>query len=77
MPSVAALIAEGKIGQLPLALDSGRKYGMVPMNDALLAFVQSGAVEAREAYRKAYDRVAFLELLRREGIDTSFVERLA
>jgi twitching motility protein PilT len=75
--SVAALIAEGKIAQLPLAIDSGRKYGMVPMNDALLAFVQSGAVEAREAYRKAYDRVAFLEQLRREGIDTSFVERLA
>jgi hypothetical protein len=50
---------------------------MVPMNDVLLAFVQSGAVEAREAYRKAYDRAAFLELMRREGIDTSFVERLA
>jgi twitching motility protein PilT len=77
MPSVAALVAEGKIGQLPLAIDSGRKYGMVPMNDVLLAFVQSGAVEAREAYRKAYDRVSFLELMRREGIDTSFVERLA
>lgn len=76
-PSVAALIAEGKIGQLPLAIDSGRKYGMVPMNDALLGFVQGGAVDAREAYRKAYDRVAFLEQLRREGIDTSFVERLA
>jgi len=77
MPSVAALVAEGKVGQLPLAIDSGRKYGMVPMNDALLGFVQGGAVEAREAYRKAYDRVAFLELLKREGIDTSFVERLA
>jgi twitching motility protein PilT len=77
MPSVAALVAEGKIGQLPLAIDSGRKYGMVPMNDALLGFVQGGAVDAREAYRKAYDRVAFLELMKREGIDTSFVERLA
>jgi twitching motility protein PilT len=77
MPSVAALVAEGKIGQLPLAIDSGRKHGMVPMNDALLGFVQGGAVEAREAYRKAYDRVAFLELMKREGIDTSFVERLA
>jgi twitching motility protein PilT len=77
MPSVAALIAEGKIGQLPLAIDSGRKYGMVPMNDALLGFVQGGAVDAREAYRKAYDRAAFLELMKREGIDTSFVERLA
>ena len=49
-PSVAALIAEGKMSQLPLAIDSGRKHGMVPMNDALLAFVQSGAVEAREGY---------------------------
>ena len=76
-PSVAALVAEGKVAQLPLAIDSGRKFGMVPMNDALLAFVQSGAVDAREAYRKAYDRAAFVEQLRREGIDTSFVERLA
>jgi twitching motility protein PilT len=74
--SVAALLAEGKVSQLPLAIDSGRKYGMVPMNDALLAFVQSGAVEAREAYRKAYDSAAFIEQLRREGIDTSFAERL-
>ena len=76
-PSVAALIAEGKWSQIPLAIDSGRKHGMVPMNDALLAFVQSGAVDAREGYRKAYDRLAFVEQLRREGIDTSFVERLA
>jgi twitching motility protein PilT len=75
--SVAALLAEGKVGQLSLAIDSGRKYGMVPLNDALAAFVQSGAVDAREAYRKAYDRVAFLEQLKRDGIDTSFVERLA
>jgi len=66
-PSVASLIAEGKISQLPVAIDSGRKYGMVPMNDALIAFVQSGAVDAREAYRKAFDRGAFLEQLRREA----------
>ena len=76
-PSVAALIAEGKVSQLPLAIDSGRKHGCVPMNDTLLAFVQCGVVDAREAYRKAYDRVALVEQLRREGIDTSFVERLA
>jgi twitching motility protein PilT len=75
--SVARLIAEGKLMQLPAALESGRKHGMVPLNDALVAFVQSGAVDAREAYRKAFDREAFLALLKREGIDTSFVERLA
>lgn len=76
-PAIANLIAEGKISQLPLGLEGGRKHGMVPLNDALVAFVQSGAVEAREAYRKAFDREGFLSLLKREGIDSSFVERLA
>jgi hypothetical protein len=50
---------------------------MVPLNDALVAFVQSGVVDAREAYRQAADREGFLNQLRREGVDTSFVERLA
>ena len=75
--SVANLIAEGKTSQLPLALDSGRKYGMVPLNDALVAFVQSGVIDPREAYRHASDRQGFLNLLKREGVDTSFLERLA
>jgi twitching motility protein PilT len=75
--AVASLIAEGQVAQLPLAIDGGRKRGMVPLNDALVAFVQSGAVDVREAYRKAPDRATLLSLLKREGIDTSFVERLA
>ncbi|HSK08939.1 MAG TPA: ATPase, T2SS/T4P/T4SS family, partial [Vicinamibacterales bacterium] len=76
-PAIANLIAEGRIGQLPLALDSGRKHGMAPLNDALAAFVQSGVVDVKEAYRKAYERQAFVAVLRREGVDTSFLERLA
>jgi len=75
--AIASLIAEGRISQLPLALDSGRKHGMVPLNDALAGFVQSGIVDVKDAYRKAFERQAFLAVLRREGIDTSFVERLA
>ena len=75
--AVAALISDGQIAQLPRAIDSGRKLGMAPLNDALVAFVQSGAVDVREAYRKADDKAGLLALLRREGIDTSFVERLA
>jgi hypothetical protein len=31
----------------------------------------------REAYRRADDKPGLLALLKREGIDTSFVERLA
>jgi len=75
--SVAQLIGDGKFSQVPLAMESGRRVGMVPLTDALVAFVQSGVVDVREAWRKAPDRPALLKTLRREGIDTSFVERLA
>jgi twitching motility protein PilT len=76
-PAVANLLADGKLSQLSKALDGGRKLGMVPFNDALVAFVQSGATDGREAYRKAPDREAFLTALRRAGIDTSNIERRA
>jgi twitching motility protein PilT len=75
--SVASLIADGNVAQLPLALDSGRKHGMVPLTDALVAFVQSGVVDVREAWRKAGNRAGLLKQLKREGIDTSVIERLA
>jgi twitching motility protein PilT len=76
-PGIAALIAEGKLAQLALALDNGRRHGMVPLTDALVAFVQSGAVDVKEAWRRASDRASLLKQLKREGIDTSFTERLA
>jgi twitching motility protein PilT len=76
-PAVAGVIAEGTTSQLPMAIEGGRRHGMVPLNDSLVAFVQSGAVDVREAYRYVIDRPAFLALLKRQGIDTSFVERLA
>jgi twitching motility protein PilT len=75
--AVANLIAEGKTSQLPMAIDSGRKHGMVALNDALVAFVQGGIVDSREAYRRTADQQGFLAQLKRQGIDTSFVERLA
>ena len=75
--AVASVIAEGKTSQLPMAIDSGRKHGMVPLNDALVAFVENGVVDSREAYRQAADQAGFLGLLKRQDIDTSFVERLA
>ncbi len=49
----------------------------MPLVDALVAFVQSGVVDVREAWRKAGDRPGLLKALKREGIDTSFTERLA
>ncbi len=76
-PEVASVITDGRLSQLAPALESGRKQGMVPLNDALAGFVQSGVVDAKDAYRQAVDRPALLAVLRREGVDTSFAERLA
>jgi twitching motility protein PilT len=76
-PAVAGLLAEGKTSQLPLAIEGGRKHGMVPLNDALGGFAQSGAVDVREAYRCSADRPGLLALLQRQGVDISILERLA
>jgi twitching motility protein PilT len=76
-PAVAGVIAEGKTSQLPMAIEGGRRVGMVPLSDALVSYVQHGIVDVREAYRHAADRPAFLAALKRHGVDTSAVERLA
>jgi twitching motility protein PilT len=75
--AVRSVLAEGKTSQLPSAIEGGRVHGMVPLNDALVSYVQSGIVDVREAYRRAADRAAFLALLKRQGVDTSAIERSA
>jgi len=50
---------------------------MVSFTDALVEYVRGGTVDLREAFRKAPDRNRLLERLKREGVDTSVVERLA
>ncbi len=74
---VTRVISEGQLAQLPIALESGRKHGMVSFTEALVEFVRSGTVDVREAFRKTPDRDRLLEHLKRDGVDTSVVERLA
>ena len=77
VPSVASLIADGEFDQLSSVLNGGRRVGMVPFNDALLALVQSGALDVREAYRKSPDQQELVSQLNRVGVETTFAERLA
>ena len=76
-PAVAALLADGRVSQLPMALEGGRRQGMVPLNDALASLVQAGAVDVAEATRVASDRNALRTLLQRLGIDVSSLEKRA
>ena len=63
---VSRVISEDQLGQLPLALESGRKHGMVSFTDALVDLVRSGTVDVREAFRKTPDRDRLLEHLKRQ-----------
>ena len=74
---VARVIGEGQLTQLPHVLESGRKLGMVSFSETLIDYVRSGSVDVREAFRKSPDRDRLMAGLKREGIDTSLVERLA
>ncbi len=76
-PAIATLILEGKNVEIPSALEGGRRHGMIPLTDSLATLVREGTVHAAEAYRKAPDRASLIAALTREGVDTSFAERLA
>jgi len=75
--AVADLILEGRIGQLPAAVDHGRSAGMVSLAETLGALVRDGIVHPSHAFRKAPDREQFLAILRRNGVDPSIAERPA
>jgi twitching motility protein PilT len=66
-PAISNLIREGKTFQIASAMQTGKAMGMVMLNDALMAHVQSGAVEPRDAYIKAVDKTGFEQLLTRNG----------
>lgn len=76
-PAVAASIREAKSAETAAALETGQRHGMVSMNDSITGLVKGGTVHSAEAYRRAPDRAALLARLAREGVDTSFAEKLA
>lgn len=74
---VASAIANGRFEELPQAIDSARKHGLVSLTEALVQLVREGAIDLREAYRKTDDRAALVAALKREKLETSVLERLA
>ncbi len=67
--AVAANIRDGKTHQIPLAMQTGGKLGMVELNSALLALVDDRKVDAEEAYKKAVEKDSIERELRKRGFD--------
>jgi twitching motility protein PilT len=65
--AIANLIREGKTFQIPSLMQTGKKMGMVLLNDALLELVKKKFVDPEEAYRKAIDKAGFARALAAAG----------
>jgi twitching motility protein PilT len=58
-PAVSNLIREGKTYQIPSIIQTGKKDGMVQMDQSILAHLMAGLVDGKEAYAKALDKSLF------------------
>jgi len=66
--AISNLIREAKTFQIGSIMQTGRKIGMVTMNDALLDLVSAGTVEPEEALNNAPERSEFAKLLQARNI---------
>ncbi len=72
VPAVANLIREGKAFQIPSVMQTSRKLGMIQLGDVLIDLVDQGLVAPQEAYMKATDKNAFMNMLKSRGHETAF-----
>ncbi|MBI4828353.1 MAG: type IV pilus twitching motility protein PilT [Nitrospinae bacterium] len=64
VPAVGNLIRESKTFQIPSTIQTGKKFGMQSLDDAILELLQKGWVSAEEAYTKAVEKSRFLQFLK-------------
>jgi twitching motility protein PilT len=68
-PAVRNLIREGKTFQIPSAMQTGKKYGMQTLDDAILEFLEKGWIAAEDAYTNAIDKGKFVKFLKNPPLD--------
>ena len=74
VPSVTNLIREAKTFQINSVMQTSKRLGMCTLNDALIAYVDSGEVEPKEAWMKCVEKQGFVAMLKARNIDVSFAE---
>jgi twitching motility protein PilT len=62
--AVGNLIREGKTVQIPSAIQTGKQFGMVTLDDAIMGVLQKGWISPEEAYDKSIDKSKFKSLLK-------------
>ncbi|MDJ0809491.1 MAG: type IV pilus twitching motility protein PilT [Desulfobacterales bacterium] len=67
--AVRNLIREAKTHQLPSMIQTGKKYGMVLLDDSIMDLLNKGNISADDAYMKANDKGRFRPLLQNPPTD--------
>jgi twitching motility protein PilT len=68
-PAVRNLIREAKTYQIPGMVQTGKKYGMQLLDDAIMNLLKKGWISADEAYAKANDKSKFRPMLKSPPTD--------
>jgi twitching motility protein PilT len=63
-PAVRNLIREAKTHQIPSMIQTGKKYGMILLDDSIMTLYTKGMISAEEGYAKANDKGRFRPLLK-------------
>jgi twitching motility protein PilT len=62
-PAVRNLIRENKIFQINSVIETGKKFGMQSIDDAILKLLTAGIIDPEQAYNKAATKSKFREFL--------------
>lgn len=68
-PAVRNLVRDGKTFQIPTVLQTGKKYGMQSLDDAIMALLENGMINAEDAYLHCLDKQRFRQFLDYEPDD--------
>jgi len=68
-PAVRNLIREGKTYQILSAMQTGKKYGMQTMDDAIMSYLDKKMISADDAYSNSIEKAKFLKYLRKPPSD--------
>ena len=62
-PAVRNLIRESKTFQIPSVIQTGKKYGMQSLDDAIMDHLMNGRIDPDDAYNKCIDKGKFKQFI--------------
>jgi len=68
-PAIRNLIREGKTFQIPSAMQTGKKFGMQTLDDAIQEFLEKGWISPEDAYTNAIEKSKFVKFLKNPPLD--------